>query len=80
MQDIFYRYMLSNYDFDEFEYGTAEEKPLLADFVTYSTVIWVADDYTTVFASQHIDDFKTYYAVFRMETYKQSSFLQQLSL
>jgi hypothetical protein len=60
MQDIFYRYMLSNYDFDEFEYGTAEEKPLLADFVTYSTVIWVADDYTTVFASQHIDDFKTY--------------------
>ncbi|RKX70714.1 hypothetical protein DRP43_03120 [candidate division TA06 bacterium] len=60
MQDVFYGYMLSNYNFDEFEYGTAEEKPLLADFVTYSTVIWVADDYTTVFASQHIDDFKTY--------------------
>jgi len=60
MQDVFYRYMLSNYNFDEFEYGTAEEKPILADFVPYSTVIWVADDYTTVFASQHIDDFKTY--------------------
>jgi hypothetical protein len=60
MQDAFYGYMLSNYNFDEFEYGAAEEKPLLADFVTYSTVIWVADDYTTVFASQHIDDFKTY--------------------
>jgi hypothetical protein len=60
LQDEFYRYILDNYPYTEYEYGSAGEAPVLADFVPYSTVLWHTDEYTDNFASDHVADFESY--------------------
>lgn len=59
-QDNFYRYILDGFTFDEYEYGSSAEKPVLADLVPYSTVVWHADDYIGFLASDNIEDLETY--------------------
>ncbi len=60
LQDEFYRYIMANYPYTEYEYGSAGEAPVLADFVPYSTVLWHADEYTDNYASDHVVDFASY--------------------
>ncbi|MGB7055858.1 MAG: M20/M25/M40 family metallo-hydrolase [bacterium] len=60
LQDAFYRYIMANYNFTEYEYGIPEEAPVLADFVPYSSILWHADDYVENRASDHIEDLQDY--------------------
>ncbi len=60
MQDEFYRYILNGYRITEFEYGDSTQRPVLADFVPYSTVAWFGDDYTSLLASQAVPDLQRY--------------------
>jgi hypothetical protein len=60
LQDEFYRYIMANYPYTEYEYGSVGEAPVLADFVPYSTVLWHTDEYTDNFASDHVVDFESY--------------------
>ncbi len=59
-QDNFYRYIMTGYDYTEYEYGSSAQKPILADFGPYSTVLWHADDNIELMASGCVSDFKTY--------------------
>jgi hypothetical protein len=60
LQDAFYQYIMAGYPYTEYEYGSAQQAPVLADLVPYSSVLWHADDYADQFASDHIPDFRTY--------------------
>ena len=60
LQDQFYAYVLQDYPYTEHEYGTAAERPIFADFVPYSTVLWHADDYSQLLAFDAVDDIKNY--------------------
>ncbi|MDQ7799217.1 MAG: M28 family peptidase, partial [Candidatus Edwardsbacteria bacterium] len=59
-QDSFYNYILSDYKYEQYEYSSTDQKPILADFAQYSTVAWFADDYTTLLAPGAMADIKTY--------------------
>jgi hypothetical protein len=59
-QDTFYNNMLYCFQTTPYEYGTSSQKPLLADFGPYSTVVWMADDYITLLASGAVNDLKRY--------------------
>ena len=59
-QDNFYNYIMNGYNFIEYEYGSATQKPVLADLVPYSTVLWHADDYIEFMASGSVPDFVNY--------------------
>jgi len=59
-QDSFYNYMLSAYKTTIYEFGTSDQKPILADFGPYSTIFWIADDYTTMLASNVVNDMESY--------------------
>lgn len=59
-QDQFYDYMLSGFQHDQYEYGSPSEMPLLCDLAPYSTVLWHADDYTSLMASGSLDDLGRY--------------------
>ena len=60
LQDAFYRYIMANYDYTEYEYGVPAEAPVLADFVPYSSILWHADDYIENRASDHVEDLEQY--------------------
>ena len=60
LQDAFYQYIMAGYPYTEYEYGTVQEAPVLADLVPYSSVLWHADDFNSYFASGHISDFRDY--------------------
>jgi hypothetical protein len=60
LQDAFYDYVLSGSQFVGFEYGSVAERPLLADMGPYSTVVWHADDYQQLLASQAVPDLQAY--------------------
>jgi len=59
-QDSFYDYIMAGYKYEQYEYGSSVQKPILADFGPYSTVAWFADDYTTILASGAVNDLKDY--------------------
>jgi len=59
-QDSFYNYILSGYKYEQHEYGSLLQKPILADFGPYSSVVWLADDYATLLASGAVKDMKSY--------------------
>jgi hypothetical protein len=59
-EDSFYNYILEDYKSTQFEYGTALQRPILADFGPYSTVAWFTDDYVTMLASGAVNDLKNY--------------------
>lgn len=59
-QDSFYDYIMAGYKYEQYEYGSSVQKPVLADFGPYSTVVWFADDYTTMLASGAVNDLKDY--------------------
>ncbi len=59
-QDNFYQYIMDGYYYSEYEYGSASDKPVLSDFVPYSTIIWFADDYIELMASENTSDFQNY--------------------
>jgi hypothetical protein len=60
LQDEFYAYVLAGTQSTQFAYGAVEERPLLADMGPYSTVVWHADDYQQLLASQAVADLQTY--------------------
>jgi len=60
LQDQFYQYILQDYPFTEYEFGNLAERPVLADLVPYSTVVWHADDFSQLWASDNVDDLKAY--------------------
>ncbi len=60
LQDAFYRYIMEGYQYTEYEYGTAQQAPILADFVPYSSILWHADDFNSYYASGNIGDFQDY--------------------
>jgi hypothetical protein len=60
VQDAFYDYVMAGSQFVEFEYEAPAERPLLADMGPYSTVVWHADDYQQLLASQAVADLQTY--------------------
>lgn len=60
LQDAFYRYIMDGYQYTEYEYGTAQQSPILADFVPYSSILWHADDFNAYLASGSVDDFQDY--------------------
>ncbi|MDQ7798390.1 MAG: M28 family peptidase [Candidatus Edwardsbacteria bacterium] len=59
-QDSFYNYILAGYKYEQHEYGSSPQKPILADFGPYSSVVWLADDYATLLASGAVNDMKSY--------------------
>jgi hypothetical protein len=59
-QDSFYEYILSDYKHQPYDYGTATQKPILADLGPYSAVVWLADDYVTMLASGAMNDIRSY--------------------
>lgn len=59
-QDSFYDYLLSGFQHQLYDFGTTADRPLLADLVSYSTVLWHGDDYTELFASGSVADLKKY--------------------
>lgn len=59
-QDKFYGYILSDYKYDQHEYGTTQEKPALCDLAPYSTVLWHGDDYSNLMASGSVNDLRQY--------------------
>ena len=60
LQDAFYQFIMDNYSYDEYEYGSAQQAPCFADFVPYSSILWHADDYTEHYASEHITEIQDY--------------------
>jgi hypothetical protein len=60
VQDEFYRYVLSNFSFDEHDYSSANSRPWLAHFGPYSTVIWHTDDTAEFLAPDVVSDLETY--------------------
>lgn len=60
LQDQFYAYVLQDYLYTEYEYGTLEQRPVLADFVPYSTVLWHADDYNQLIGFDAVEDIMSY--------------------
>ncbi len=60
LQDAFYHSILDAYNYTEYEYGSSAEKPVFADFVPYSTLLWHADDYSQLLASDNVKDFADY--------------------
>ncbi|MCK4576663.1 M20/M25/M40 family metallo-hydrolase, partial [candidate division WOR-3 bacterium] len=58
--DQFYQYILDDYTYTEYEYGTSTQMPVFADFVPYSVVLWHADDFTELLASENVPDLKSY--------------------
>ena len=43
-QDSFYNYLLSGYKYEQYDFGSTAQKPVLGDFGPYSTVLWHSDD------------------------------------
>jgi hypothetical protein len=60
LQDAFYRYILDNYTYDEYEYGSPQQAPCFADFVPYSTILWHTDEYTNNYTSDHVTEIQDY--------------------
>jgi len=60
LQDDFYQYVLGGTVFAEYEYGSEEEAPRLADLAPYSTIVWHAEDFGEFFASGSVEDFRRY--------------------
>jgi hypothetical protein len=60
LQNQFYEYILQDYEFTEYEFGSLSERPVLADLVPYSTVVWHADDFSQLWASDNVADLKAY--------------------
>jgi aminopeptidase YwaD len=60
LQDEFYGYLLAGYRYIEHEYVLPDQRPLLADMGPYSSVVWHADEYSSLLASTCVDDLKTY--------------------
>lgn len=60
LQDAFYHSILDAYNYTEYEYSSSAEKPVFADFVPYSTLLWHADDYSQLLASDNVEDFADY--------------------
>ncbi len=63
LQDEFYHYIMDGYNYTDYEYNSVVEKPVFADLVPYSTVLWHGDDYTQLLASDNIEDLGAYLAV-----------------
>jgi hypothetical protein len=59
-QDSFYTYIMNGYKCMQYEYGSADQKPNLSNFSTYSTIVWFADDYTALLSSGAMDDLMNY--------------------
>jgi|GEM_PF-465174 len=59
-QDQFYNYILSDYKFQQYEFGTTWEKPLLCDLAPYSTILWHGDDYSNLMASGSVNDLRQF--------------------
>ena len=59
-QDSLYHYMLGDNKFREYEYNANTAKPEYIDYTPYSTVIWVADDYSELLAWECLDGMKKY--------------------
>ena len=60
LQDAFYHYILDNFTYDEYDYGSPQQAPCFADLVPYSTVLWHTDDYTDNYASDHVTEMQNY--------------------
>jgi len=60
LQDNFYRYVMQDYPYTEYEYGSSAEKPVMSDFAPYSTIVWFADDYAELMASGSVSEFISY--------------------
>ncbi len=59
-QDQFYNYILAGFQHDQYEFGSAAERPVPCDLAPYSSVLWHADDYSQMMASGSIADLKQY--------------------
>jgi hypothetical protein len=60
LQDEYYRYVLQGYTYTEYDFGSTADRPVLADFVPYSTVLWHADDYSERLAAGSVNDMRDY--------------------
>lgn len=60
IQDRFYREILQGYRFNEYEYGSTAQKPIFADLVPYSSILWHGDDYGQLMAWENIPILKDY--------------------
>jgi hypothetical protein len=60
LQDTFYCYILNGYAYTDFEFDSLIHRPIYADIVPYSTVLWHADDYSEPMASASVDDLRNY--------------------
>ncbi|UCD19991.1 MAG: M20/M25/M40 family metallo-hydrolase, partial [candidate division WOR-3 bacterium] len=60
LQDAFYRYIMDDYQYDEYEFGYLSQKPAFADFVPYSSVLWHADDLNSYHAWRCREEFRDY--------------------
>ncbi len=59
-QDSFYDYVLEGIAHQQYDMGNTTQRPLLADLVPFSTVLWHGDDYTELMASGSTADLRTY--------------------
>jgi len=59
-QDQFYDYILAGLAHEQYEFGTADQRPLLSDLVPYGVVLWHGDDYSQFMAQGSIADIKKY--------------------
>jgi hypothetical protein len=59
-QDSFYNYILEGYKTSQYDYWSTTYKPVLADFGPYSVVVWHGDDNNNLWASNVVNDLKSY--------------------
>ena len=59
-QDSFYNFIMSGYKVTEYEYDSIQHKPILADLIPYSAVMWHGDDNNSLWASFAVSDIRDY--------------------
>jgi hypothetical protein len=59
-QDSLYEYILGGLAHQQHDLGSAADRPLLADLVPFSTILWHGDDYTELLASGSVTDLRKY--------------------
>lgn len=60
LQDRFYDNILIDYPHHRYDYDSAGQKPVLADLVPYSSVVWHSDDMTDFLAAACVTDLRSY--------------------
>ena len=59
-QDSFYNYLMAGYKYEQYDFGSVIQKPILADLGPYSTILWHSDDPSQFLASNDSSALREY--------------------